>query len=247
MKPFVISFPKLHKNCVLFKLGQFAIVMETICCCYKHKLQEKKIHAVQNCNCKINGMEQGKNRAHMHTPTRHDEKSTGCCSLVSKAGMRMDVRDASRSGSLAKYLFRTFSKPFALYLGPFSAVKFIRVWLNGPLYRVHTNQGHPHTPTESSAPQKSKSLQKKKKNLFKELRKDLNTHDSGIEFSTTHCSKNCSAIERLLQGLIKSKLFRHWSWTGWRLFIVLVDAGEITARGWRCKFRSWVDHATKKI
>jgi hypothetical protein len=24
-------------------------------------------------------------------------------------------------------LFRTFSKPFALYLGPFSAVKFIRV------------------------------------------------------------------------------------------------------------------------
>ncbi len=163
MKPFVISFPKLHKNCVLFKLGQFAIVMETICCCYKHKLQEKKIHAVQNCNCKNNGMEQGKNQAHMHTPTRHDEKSTGCCSLVSKAGMRMDVRDASRSGSLAKYLFRTFSKPFALYLGPFSAVKFIRVWLNGPLYRVHTNQGHPHTPTESSAPQKSKSLQKKKK------------------------------------------------------------------------------------
>jgi hypothetical protein len=129
MKPFVISFPKLHKNCVLFKLGQFAIVMETICCCYKHKLQEKKIHAVQSATARSMGWSKGKSgtHAHMHTPTRHDEKNTGCCSLVSKAGMRTDVRDASRSGSLAKYLFRTFSKPFALYLGPFSAVKFIRV------------------------------------------------------------------------------------------------------------------------
>ncbi len=140
---------KNQKNCIRFQtncnetlcnlLSKIAqelcfVQARSICNCHGNNLlllqaqtAREKDPCSANCNCKINGMEQGKNQAHMHTPTRHDEKSTGCCSLVSKAGMRMDVRDASRSGSLAKYLFRTFSKPFALYLGPFSAVKFIRV------------------------------------------------------------------------------------------------------------------------
>jgi hypothetical protein len=67
------------------------------------------------------------------TLTLHDEKNTGCCSLVSKAGMTIEVRAASKRGSLSKYLSKILSNPFALYLGPLSAVKFIRVWLNGPL------------------------------------------------------------------------------------------------------------------
>jgi hypothetical protein len=59
-----------------------------------------------------------------------------------------------------------------------------------------------HTPPQNHQLLKNPKLAKEKKNLFKELRKDLNTRDSGIEFSTTHCSKNCSAIERQITARI---------------------------------------------
>jgi hypothetical protein len=40
--------------------------METICCCYKHKLQEKKIHAVETATARSMGWSKGKIR---HTCT----------------------------------------------------------------------------------------------------------------------------------------------------------------------------------
>jgi hypothetical protein len=50
--------------------------------------------------------------------TCQDEKNTGCWSLVSKVGMRMDVSAQSRSGSLSKYWFSNRCNPRGLYLGP---------------------------------------------------------------------------------------------------------------------------------
>jgi hypothetical protein len=63
----------------------------------------------------------------------HDEKNTGCCSLVSKAGMMTDVRDVLKCGSPLMYFSRILSRPLDLYFGPLRALKFNRVSLNSPL------------------------------------------------------------------------------------------------------------------
>jgi hypothetical protein len=67
------------------------------------------------------------------TPTLQEEKNTGCCSLVSKAGMTTDVRAVLKCGLPEKYLLRILSRPLDLYFGPLRALKLRRLALNGPL------------------------------------------------------------------------------------------------------------------
>jgi hypothetical protein len=85
-------------------------------------------------------LERKNNRVGMQDHTLHDEKNTGCCSLVSKAGMITEVRAVLKCGSPGKYLFSILSRPLPLYLGPLRALKFRRLSLNSPL--VHNHQAH---------------------------------------------------------------------------------------------------------
>ncbi len=78
---------------------------------------------------KVQRNKQGWRKVH----TLHDEKNTGCCSLVSKAGMMTDVRDVLKCGSPLMYFSRILSRPLDLYFGPLRALKFNRVSLNSPL------------------------------------------------------------------------------------------------------------------
>jgi hypothetical protein len=84
------------------------------------------------------GQSPGRNSkiALQQTPTLHEEKNTGCCSLVSKAGMTTDVRAVLKCGSPGKYLLRILSRPLALYFGPLRALKLRRLSLNGPLWII---------------------------------------------------------------------------------------------------------------
>jgi hypothetical protein len=77
-------------------------------------------------------LERKNNRVGMQDHTLHDEKNTGCCSLVSKAGMITEVRAVLKCGSPGKYLFSILSRPLPLYLGPLRALKFRRLSLNSP-------------------------------------------------------------------------------------------------------------------
>jgi hypothetical protein len=58
--------------------------------------------------------------------TFQEEKKMGCWSLMSKEGMRTDVRVLDRSVSSSKHIDSKSSRPLALYLGPARDTKFFR-------------------------------------------------------------------------------------------------------------------------
>ncbi len=133
-------FPNIRSVCVnvvMMRHWNQMLMIKSKQCYYQARNSKKNMNfkGEKNKQHGDEGPSPGRNSkiALQQTPTLHEEKNTGCCSLVSKAGMTTDVRAVLKCGSPGKYLLRILSRPLDLYFGPLRALKLRRLALNGPL------------------------------------------------------------------------------------------------------------------